>query len=57
MLGYETVFHLVLPLDYHQNLSWKLDKSCLTVNAELLRRARIAAFTKLIMEIYHFIFR
>lgn len=36
----------VLPLDYHQNLSWKLDKSCLTVNAELLRRARIAAVYK-----------
>lgn len=37
----------VLPLNFHQNLSWKLDRSCLTVNSESLRRARTAAVYKI----------
>ncbi len=37
----------VLPLDYHKKLSWKINNSCLTVNVELLRRARVAAVYKI----------
>lgn len=37
----------VLPLDYHKNLCWKINNSCLTVDVELLRRARVAAVYKI----------
>lgn len=37
----------VLPLDYHQNLSWKIDRDYISVNDELLRKAKASAIYKI----------